>query len=76
MRADWTDAFGLNLELSGLVNLDLRDGSGQAQGQIDYYLSDAWTLGLLAAGDFGSPKSDFGSLPTAYSVLLSLRRYF
>jgi hypothetical protein len=75
VRADWTDAFGLNLELSGFANVDLRDGSGQAQGEVDYYLSDAWTLGLLAAGDFGSPRSDFGSLPTARSILLSLRRY-
>src|SRR6185437_4042841 len=76
VRADWTDAFGLNLELSGFVNVDLRDGSGQAQAEADYYLSNAWTLGLLAAGDFGSPRSDFGSLPTSYSVLVSVRRYF
>jgi len=76
VRADWTDAFGLNLELSGFVNVDLRDGSGQAQGEADYYLSDTWTLGVLAAGDFGSAKSDFGSLPAACSILLSLRRYF
>lgn len=76
LRADWMDAFGLNLELSGFVNVDLGDGSGQAQGEADYYLSNAWTLGLLAAGDFGPVRSDFGSLPTAYSVLLSVRRYF
>ncbi len=76
VRADWTDAFGLKLELSGFMNVDLRDGSGQAQGEAHYYLSDAWTLGLLAAGDFGSRRSDFGSLPTACSVLLSVRRYF
>lgn len=75
VRADWTDAFGLNLELSGFVNADLRDGSGQAQGEADYYLSNAWTVGVLAAGDFGSARSDFGSLPTAYSVLLYMRRY-
>ena len=76
IRADWTDAFGLNLELSGFVNVDLRDGSGQAQGEANYYLSNAWTLGILAAGDFGSRRSDFGSLPTSYSVLFSLKRYF
>lgn len=75
VRADWTDAFGLNLELSGFVNVDLRDGSGQAQAEADDYLSNAWTLGLLAAGDFGAAKSDFGSLPTAYSILFSVRRY-
>ena len=76
LRADWTDAFGLNLELSGFANVDLRDGSGQAQGEADYFLSSAWTLGILAAGNFGSPRSDFGSLPASYTVLLSLRRYF
>lgn len=76
VRADWSNAFGLNLELSGFVNVDLRDGSGQAQGEADYFLSNTWTLGILAAGDFGSPRSDFGSLPASYTVLLSLRRYF
>ena len=76
IRADWTDAFGLNLELSGFVNVDLRDGSGQTQGAASYYLSNAWTLGILASGDFGSQRSDFGSLPTSYGVLLSVRRYF
>ncbi len=76
VRADWTDAFGLNLELSGFVNVDLRDGSGRAQGEADYYASNAWSVGVLAAGDFGYARSDFGSLPTACSVLLYMRRYF
>jgi hypothetical protein len=76
IRADWTDAFGLNLELSGFVNVDLRDGSGQAQAAANYYLSNAWTLGVLAGGDFGSPRSDFGSLLASHSILLSFRRYF
>jgi len=58
------------------VNVDLRDGSGEAQAEADDYLSSAWTLGVLAAGDFGSARTDFGSLPTAYSLLLSVRRYF
>lgn len=76
LRVDWTDAFGLKLELSGFADVDLRDGSGQAQGEADYYSSDAWTLGLLAAGNFGSRRSDFGSLRSACSILLSVRRYF
>jgi hypothetical protein len=76
IRADWTDAFAHNLELSGFVNVDLRDGSGLAQGEAAYYLSNAWTLQLLAAGNFGAARSDFGSLATSYSVLLSVRRYF
>ena len=76
IRADWADALGLNLELSGFVSVDLRDGSEQAQAEANYYLSNAWTLGVLAARDFGSRRSDFGSLPTSYSILLSFRRYF
>jgi hypothetical protein len=58
------------------VNVDLRDGSGQAQAAANYYLSNAWTLGVLAGGDFGSPRSDFGSLLASHSILLSFRRYF
>lgn len=76
LRADWTDAFGLKLELSGFANVDLRDGSGQAQGEAEYYLANAWTIAFLAAGNFGSRRSDFGSLAAGYSALLSLRRYF
>jgi hypothetical protein len=76
LRADWSDAFGLDLELSGFVNIDLRDASGQAQGEAQYYLSSAWTVGILAAGNFGSRRSDFGSLPAACSVLATVRRYF
>lgn len=75
VRVDWPDALGLTLELSGFASIDLRDGSGQAQAQAEYYLSDSWTIGLLAAGDFGPRRSDFGSLPAAGSILLSVRRY-
>lgn len=75
LRADWVDAFGLKLELSGFGVVDLHDHSGEIQAQADYYLSDAWTLGAQATRNFGGARSDFGSLPTSYSVLLSLRRY-
>lgn len=75
LRADWVDAFGLKLEFTGFSVVDLHDHSGEIQAAADYYLSDAWTLGAQLTRNFGAARSDFGSLPTSYSVLLSLRRY-
>jgi hypothetical protein len=75
-RADWVDAFGLKLELSGFANVDLHDGSGVVQAAANYYRSDAWTIGGLADVNFGSRRSDFGSLGSSYSVLFSVTRYF
>ena len=75
LRADWVDAFGLKLEFTGFGVVDLHDRSGEIQGAAAYYLSDAWTLGAQLTRNFGAARSDFGSLPTSYSVLFSLRRY-
>jgi hypothetical protein len=76
LRADWTDAVVKDLEITGFVNTDLYDGSSLAQIAADYYLSRSWTIGVLAAGDLGRRRSDFGSLPTAETVFLKLVRYF
>ncbi len=76
LRADWVDAFVPHLELTGFINADLFDGSSLVQVTADYYLSDAWTIGVLATADPGRAHSDFGSLPQAASVLFSLARYF
>jgi hypothetical protein len=75
VRADWVDAFVPDLELTALASVDLHDGSGLAQATADYYLSRAWTVGGLAGFTFGGRRSDFGSLPTAGSVLIRLVRY-
>ncbi|HEV2112048.1 MAG TPA: hypothetical protein VGT99_11895 [Gammaproteobacteria bacterium] len=76
LRADWVDAFGLKLELTGFTVVDLHDGSGIAQIAADWYASNRWTLGGLAVVSYGSRRSDFGSLSTDRSVLLSATRYF
>lgn len=76
LRADWVDAFVPHLELTGFINADLFDGSSLVQVTANYYLSDAWTIGVLATADPGRAHSDFGSLPQAASVLFSLARYF
>jgi hypothetical protein len=76
LRADWIDAFVPKLELAGFINTDLYDGSGLAQLTADYYLSDHWTVGGLISADFGSARSDFGSLASAASFMVKVARYF
>lgn len=76
LRADWTDAFIRNLELSGFINTDIYDGSSLLQASADYYLSSAWTIGAQVNANLGSKRSDFGSLPQPVGVLLKLARYF
>lgn len=75
LRADWVDAFVSRLELTGLINVDTYDGSGLAQLTADYYMSDHWTVGGLVSTNFGSARSDFGSLGSAASFMLKVARY-
>jgi len=76
LRADWQDAFIPNLELTAFANVDLHDGSTLSQITADYYLSNAWTVGALAAAALGGRRTDQGSLPQAASVIVKLARYF
>ncbi|MBV9992194.1 MAG: hypothetical protein JOZ72_12995 [Alphaproteobacteria bacterium] len=75
LRADWTDAFVKDLNLSGFVLDDVRDGSALAQVSADYYLSRSWTVGGLVDANFGSRRSEFGSLPNTAEVFLKLTAY-
>jgi hypothetical protein len=76
LRADEQDAFVKDLEITGFVNEDIRDGSALAQLSADYYLSQTWTVGVLGSTTFGGKRSDFGSLPGAGSVFFTVTRYF
>jgi hypothetical protein len=76
LRADWTDAIIKDLEIIGFIDTDLYDGSSLAQVTVNYYLSRDWTIGVLGAADLGRRHSDFGSLPTADTVIFELVRYF
>jgi hypothetical protein len=76
LRADWVDAFVPRLELTGFVNVDLYDGSGLVQLTADDYLSDHWTVGALTSANFGSARSNFGSLGSAASFMVKVARYF
>ena len=75
-RADWVDAFNMQLELTGFALVDAYDQSGVAQISANYYLSDSWTIGGVGVGYFGGRRSDFGSLGTSYSLLFSVVHYF
>jgi hypothetical protein len=76
LRADAQDAFVKDLEITGFVNEDIRDGSALAQLSADYYISRTWTVGVLGDATFGGRRSDFGSLPGAASLLFTVTRYF
>jgi len=76
LRADRQDAFIPNLELTGFVNLDARDGSALAQASATYDFSRQWTVGLQASATLGGKHSDFGSLPGAGTLFLNVSRYF
>jgi hypothetical protein len=76
LRADWTDAFVEDLEITAFVNTDLRDYSSFAQATADYYVSREWTVGALAAASFGGKRTDYGSLPDSVTVLIRVSRYF
>ena len=76
LRADWVDAFIPNLELTSFVNMDLLDGSALVQVTADYFISNAWTAGVLSTADLGRRHSDYGSLPQSSSIMFKVARYF
>ena len=77
LRADWVDAFVPKLELTALADADLHDdGSALVQFAAQYYPADKWTIGAELIGYLGARHSDFGSVPVAGSVLVSVARYF
>ena len=76
LRANWPDFGVRDLELTGLVLLNLQDASALAQLNADYYLSSKWTVGVLVAANLGPSRSEFGSLPDAVSALFKVSHYF
>ena len=76
LRADWTDAFVSNLELSAFALVNLYDGSTLAQLSASYFLSDLWTAEALAGATVGNARTEYGSQPQAGSLIFRLARYF
>jgi hypothetical protein len=76
LRADWQDAFLPHLELTGFTSIDLQDGSTLTQVTADYALSDAWSIGALAAASLGRSRSSQGSIAQGAAGILKVARYF
>jgi len=76
LRADWTDAFVFNLELTAFANINLYDGSTLAQLTASYSVTNLWTVAVIGAANIGSRQSEFGSLPTVLSGLFTVRHHF
>jgi hypothetical protein len=56
--------------------VNLYDGSTLAQVTASYAATSLWTVALLGSANLGLRRSEFGSLPTALSGLVTIRRYF
>jgi hypothetical protein len=75
VRADWPGAIVDHLELSGFAFASLIDGSVLTQVTASYFLSDQWTANVSFGGNFGTARSERGSMPQPISAIVELIRY-
>lgn len=76
VRADWTEPFHIeHTDVSAFVMTDLSDGSSFGQVSLSYDISDHWSAGIYAGGNWGGKKSEWGSLRNAGSIIFQLARY-
>jgi len=76
VRVSWSDAFTPKLELSGFTTFNLSDGSGTAQIEANYPITDAWNVIGTASTTYGGPRTEFGILSGAAGGILRIVRYF
>jgi hypothetical protein len=76
LRVNWTDALVRDLELTGIIDANLYDGSSLVQLTANYYWSNRWTFGAIGLVNVGRDRSERGSLPQDGSVVLKAVRYF
>jgi hypothetical protein len=76
LRADWTDAFVKDLELTALAFVNLYDGSSLTQVSASYFLTDTWTIGCYVSGNLGAARSERGSMPQLGSAIVQLTHDF
>jgi hypothetical protein len=75
VRADWPRAFVDHLELSAFAFASLIDGSVLTQVTASYFLSDRWTASMSLGGNFGTARSERGSMPQPVSTIAEIVRY-
>jgi hypothetical protein len=72
----WNEPFEIeHFSLSGFVMGNLSDGSGMCQFGLSYDISDVWSAGAYLTGTSGGKRSEWGSMSSAGSALVSLVRY-
>ena len=62
IRSNWQDAFVKKLDLTGILKINLLDGSFFVQPMGEYHLSNTMTLTLAFDFFVGPDRSEFGSL--------------
>jgi hypothetical protein len=75
LRADWQDAFVVNLDIGAIAFVNPRDGSGMAQVYAGYDISDHWSVSGYVSGYFGGSRTEWGSMAGTASYSIRLARY-
>jgi hypothetical protein len=76
IRTHWEDAFVKKLDLTGIMQINLLDGSFFTQPMAEYHLSNLLTLTLTLNFFIGPDKSEFGSLQQWGNVKAGFTYYF
>jgi hypothetical protein len=76
LRASLDNIFVPNLNISGVAFVSPYDGSFSWQVTTDYAVTPQVSVGALVGANVGGPKTVYGSLPQAGSIIGKLRVYF
>jgi hypothetical protein len=75
VRLAWREAFVHDLDLSGIAFVDLLDGSTPIQLSASYDLARSWILAAHLSANIGNSRSEWGSMPRAFSGSIQLTCY-
>ena len=76
IRSHWQDAFEKHLDLTGILQINIQDGSFFAQPMGEYHLSSVLTLALTLNLFIGPERSEFGSLQQWGNIKGGFTYYF
>jgi len=76
IRTHWEDALVKKLDLTGIFQLNLVDGSFFTQPMAEYHLSNFLTLTLSLNFFVGSDRSEFGSMQKSGNIKGGFTYYF
>lgn len=76
VRSSWQDGFVKSLDLTGILQINLQDGSLFLQPLAEYHLSSKITLSLALDFFLGSEDSEFGTLQQLGNIRAGVKYYF